>query len=378
MNRLSVRLVLSHVLVAVLGGLTTFLVVRLLTPELFDRMMGGGGPMSGRGGGGSLRSQVADAVTQALLVGTVVGVAAATVFGAVAAQRLVRPLRRLGDATREIAAGHYDVHAARPHEHELALLADDVNTLGRALAETESRRVRLLGELAHEMRTPLTVIDGSVEGMIDGILPATPERLGVVSDEVRRLRRLSDDLSALSRAEEGRLGLVLAVVDLREVVSGAVERLRPQVEDAGVALTVQVPPGGVSVLIDSDRVAQVVSNLVGNAVRATPAGGRIVVEVALEGGAGVDGGGSAVVTVTDTGEGLAAQDLERVFERFYRVPDRRRSSAEGGSGIGLTIARDILRAHGGTLDARSPGRGGGATFTARLPVARGAQPSVSV
>ena len=377
MNRLSVRLVLSHVLVAVLGGLTTFLVVRLLTPELFDRMMGGGGPMPGRGGGGSLRSQVADAVTRALLVGTVVGLAAATVFGAVAAQRLVRPLRRLGEATREIANGHYDVQAARPQEHELALLADDVNTLGQALAETESRRVRLLGELAHEMRTPLTVIDGSVEGMLDGILPATPERLGVVSDEVRRLRRLSDDLSALSRAEEGRLGLVLAVTDLREVVSGAVERLRPQVEDADVALTVQLPPGAVSVVIDADRMAQVVRNLVGNALRATPAGGRIEVEVALRGSSGAGGEASAVVTVTDTGEGLAPEDLERVFERFYRAPERPRS-AEGGSGIGLTIARGIVRAHGGTLDARSPGRGGGATFTARLPVAQGAQPSVSV
>lgn len=377
MNRLSVRLVLSHVLVAVLGGLTTFLVVRLLTPELFDRMMGGGGPMPGRGGGGSLRSQVADAVTRALLVGTVVGLVAATVFGAVAAQRLVRPLRRLGEATREIANGHYDVQAARPQEHELALLADDVNTLGQALAETESRRVRLLGELAHEMRTPLTVIDGSVEGMLDGILPATPERLGVVSDEVRRLRRLSDDLSALSRAEEGRLGLVLAVTDLREVVSGAVERLRPQVEDADVALTVQLPPGAVSVLIDADRMAQVVRNLVGNALRATPAGGRIEVEVALQASSGVGGEASAVVTVTDTGEGLAPEDLERVFERFYRAPERPRS-AEGGSGIGLTIARGIVRAHGGTLVARSPGRGGGATFTARLPVAQGAQPSVSV
>ncbi|GAA4399331.1 ATP-binding protein [Fodinibacter luteus] len=370
MNRLAVRLVLSHVLVAVLGGLTTFLVVRALTPELFDRMMGQG-PMMGRGGGGSLRGQVADAVTQALLVGTVVGVAAATGFGVLAAGRLVRPLRRLGEATREIAAGRYDVHAVRPQEHELAVLADDVNTLGAALAETEARRVRLLGEVAHEMRTPLTVIDGSVEGMIDGILPATPERLGVVSDEVRRLRRLSDDLSTLSRTEEGRLGLVPVPADLREVVSGAVERLRPQVEDAGLALGVRMPPQPVVVVVDPDRVAQVVRNLVGNAVRATPAGGRIDVEVAV-------GPRSATVAVRDTGEGLAPEDLERVFERFYRVPDRRRDVADTGSGIGLTIARGILRAHGGSLDARSPGRGGGATFTARLPLGEGAQSSVSV
>ena len=372
MNRLAARLVLSHVLVAVLGGLATFLVVRTLTPALFDQMMGGQGPMMGQGNGGALRGQVADAVTQALVIGVLIGIAAATVFGIFAAQRLVRPLRQLGDTTREIAAGNYDVHVARPQEHELALLADDVNTLGRTLAETESRRVRLLGELAHEMRTPLTVIEGSVEGMIDGVLPVGPERLGLVSDEVRRLRRLSDDLSSLSRAEEGRLGLRLAAADLRTVVTSAAERLRPQADDAGVELLIRMPVTPVAVAVDSDRFAQVVTNLVGNALRATDAGGRIEVEVSTD-------GETASVTVADNGEGLAPEDLERVFERFYRVPDRRRGGADTGSGIGLTIARGIVQAHGGTLDARSPGRGRGATFTARLPLAREAQPaSVSV
>ncbi|QIM20134.1 HAMP domain-containing histidine kinase [Phycicoccus sp. HDW14] len=361
MNRLAVRLVLSHVLVAVLGGLATFLVVRTLTPALFDRMMGGQGSMMGQGRGGTLRGQVADAVTQALLVGVLVGVVAATAFGAVAARRLVRPLRQLSDTTREIAAGRYDVHVGRPREDELALLADDVNTLGRTLAETESRRVRLLGEVAHEMRTPLTVIEGSVEGMIDGVLAVGPERLGLVSDEVRRLRRLSDDLSALSRSEEGRLGMVLAPADLRTVVATAAERLRPQAEDAGVALGVGVPDDPVVVAVDGDRLGQVVTNLVGNALRATGSGGRIDVEVS-------SAGSTASVTVTDTGEGLAPEDVERVFERFVRVPERRRSGTDTGSGIGLTIARGIVAAHGGTLDARSPGRGRGATFTARLPL----------
>ena len=370
MNRLGVRLVLSHLLVAVLGGAATFLVVRALAPAILDRSMGMNGPMAGQRTGGALRLQLVDAVTQALVIGSVVGVVSATVFGVFAAQRLVRPLRTLGEATREIAAGHYDVRAEPPRERELALLAEDVNTLGRALAQTEQRRVRLLGELAHEMRTPLTVIDGSVEGMIDGVLPPSPERLGVVSEEVRRLRRLSDDLSALSRTEEGRLGMVPAPADLREVVSRAAERLRPQVEDAGLALHLEVPRGVVSVLVDADRIAQVVTNLVGNAVRATRPGGRIDVVVAAE-------GDTASVAVSDTGEGLAADDLERVFERFYRVPDRRRDSGDGGSGIGLTISRGIVRAHGGSLEARSAGRGSGATFTVRLPLAREGQSSVS-
>ncbi len=370
MNRLGVRLVLSHLLVAVLGGAATFLVVRTLAPAILDRSMRMNGPMAGQRSGGTLRLQLVDAVTQALVIGSVVGLVSATVFGVFAAQRLVRPLRRLGETTREIAAGNYDVRAEPPREHELALLADDVNTLGRALAQTEQRRVRLLGELAHEMRTPLTVIDGSVEGMIDGVLPASPERLGVVSEEVRRLRRLSDDLSTLSRTEEGRLGMVLGPADLREVVSRAVERLRPQVEDAGLGVHVALPPDAVPVRVDADRMAQVVTNLVGNAVRATRPGGRIEVAV-------VGGEGAASVAVSDTGEGLTAEDLERVFERFYRVPDRRRASGDGGSGIGLTISRGIVRAHGGSLEARSAGRGSGATFTVRLPLARVGQSSVS-
>jgi signal transduction histidine kinase len=360
-NRLTVRLVVSHLLVALLGGAATFLVVRVLTPAIFDREMGMyGRPMQGQNVQGSLRTQVADAVTQALWFGLLVGVLAAAAVGIFAAGRLVRPLARLSETTRQIAAGRYDVHVDRPHEAELAALADDVNTLGAALADTEARRTRLLGEVAHEMRTPLTVIDGYVEGMIDGVLPTTPEDLGKVSDEVRRLRRLSDDLSALSRAEEGRLALDLHVVDLTDVVTGAAERLRPQAEDAGLRLTVSSPDGPLPVLADGDRLAQVVTNLVGNAVRATPHGGAVDVSVTAD-------ATSRWVSVSDTGEGISAPDLERVFERFYRVSGRRGELERAGSGIGLTIARGIVRAHGGELTADSEGPGRGARFTATLP-----------
>ncbi len=369
MNRLSVRLVLSHLLVALLGGAATFLVARLLTPVIFDRQMGmsGNGAMmgpNGPAGQGLLRTQVADSVTQALWFGLLVGVLAAAAFGVLAAARLVRPLGRLSETTREIAAGRYDVHVDRPQETELAALADDVNTLGRALADTEARRTRLLGELAHEMRTPLTVIDGYVEGMIDGVLPTTAEDLGKVSDEVRRLRRLSDDLSALSRAEEGRLALVPRPTDLGAVVRAAAERLRPQAEDAGLRLAVDVPDAPVPVDADPDRLAQVVTNLVGNAVRATPEGGAVTVVVGAA-------AGGRWVTVSDTGEGLAGEDLERIFERFYRVPGRRGGAEGSGSGIGLTIARGIARAHGGDLVARSEGPGRGARFTLSLPAPAG-------
>jgi histidine kinase len=368
LNRLSVRLVVSHLLVAILGALATFLIVRQLAPALFDetlrRAQGGGprGPGQGAGQNAGLREQFATAVDQALLIGALVGAAVAAVFGIVAAWRLIRPLGRLRSATHRIAAGNYDTTVVVPREAELADLANDVNGLGRTLAETEARRLRLLGEVAHEMRTPLTVIDGYVEGMIDKVLPMDTESLGHVGEESRRLRRLADDLSALSRAEEGRLQLAPARVDLRQVVTSAAERLRPQIQDAGLTLQVEAGPRPLMVDADADRIGQVVTNLVGNAIRATPEGGSVVVSCA--------GAGSWVdIAVTDTGVGLAPADLPRVFERFYRVRARTNPANDSGTGIGLTISRGIVRAHGGELTAASEGLDKGATFTARVPLA---------
>lgn len=198
------------------------------------------------------------------------------------------------------------------------------------------------------MRTPLTVIDATVEGMIDGVLPRDVTGLHRLSAETRRLRRLADDLSALSRAEEGRLDLRPVDADVAAVVATAAERLRAQADDAGIDLVITAP-GPRTARVDPDRIAQVVTNLVGNALRATPSGGHVRVEVTD----GVDG---VTVEVSDDGMGLAAQDLERVFERFYRAHSSAspaRLSGETGSGIGLTISRRIVEAHGGSLTAAS-------------------------
>jgi histidine kinase len=207
------------------------------------------------------------------------------------------------------------------------------------------------------MRTPLTVIDGYVEGIIDGIFDSS--ELGRIEPEVRRLRRLADDLSTLSRAEEDRLDLQYAEFDLSGLVEHVAARMRPQFDDTGLALTVRLPSGRISVRADPDRITQVLTNLLGNALIATDSG-AVTIDVAARSDA-------AVISVTDTGEGLAAGDLERIFERFYRVPARRRVDQDPGSGIGLTISRGIARAHGGELSASSPGRGHGATFTLQLP-----------
>ena len=393
MNRLGVRLVVSHLIVAFLGASVTYLMVRQLAPALFSESLRTGGgtsvpPRSGPQGTLGLHASFAAAVDTAVLWGSAVGAAAAAGAGCLAAYRLLEPLRRLRHATRQMAQGRYGERIPLPRERELADLVRDVNRLGQELASTEQTRVHLLGEVAHEMRTPLTVIDGYVEGMIDGVIPTGRAELRQVSGEVRRLRRLTEDLAALSRAEENSMDLQRTALDLRGVVLGQVERLGGQATAAGLGLTVDCADHPVPVVADAERIAQVVANLVGNAIRATEPGGRIAVSVGHEEGGRMEGGrmeggrleggregGTAWIRVTDTGEGLRPQDLAPIFERFYRVEGRRRGPTETGTGIGLTIARGIMRGHDGDLVAYSPGPGHGSTFTATLPLAAPPEPS---
>jgi histidine kinase len=362
MNRLSVRLFVSHLAVAVIGAVTTYAVVRLLAPTLFDSGMRMMGPRAG-GQAGELRSTFVSAVNTSLVIGLILSAVVAAIAAAVAAHRMLSPLRAVRAATRRLAEGHYDEQVAAPRELELAELVHDVNDLAGRLGDTEERRVHLISDVAHELRTPLTVVDGYVEGMLDGVFPPSAETLQRVTTELHRMRRLADDLSALSRTEENLLDLRTQVIDLAPLVDQSAERMRPQFDEAGVQLTVTGPLAQVWVSGDPDRLAQVVTNLLGNALRATGPGGSVDVRTRQQ-------GGLAEVQVIDDGEGLAREDLQRVFERFYRVRNRR-GDHSGGSGIGLTIARGIVRAHGGDITAASAGPATGATFTVTLPALPG-------
>ena len=359
--RLPLRLFISYVAVAVVGAVVAYLTVRLLAPSLFDHrvgMMNGAHMGMATTSGADVHAAFVSALNTALIIGVLASVAAAAVIAAFVTQRLLRPLNAVRDATRQIAAGRYHGTVPLPAEPELAALAADVNTLAHALADTESRRTRLLGEVAHEMRTPLTALDGYVEGLIDGVFPAEPDTFASLSEELRRLHRLADDLSSLSRAEEQRLDLHPVDTDLADLTRRAVNRLAPQFDDAHVALIINADQA-LPVHVDPDRITQVLTNLLGNALLATPAGGSVTVTAHRAGSRGE-------VTVTDTGVGLARADLDRVFERFYRAPGQARRSA--GSGIGLTIARGIARGHHGDVTASSAGRGQGASFTLALPI----------
>jgi len=355
-RRLDVRLFASYALVALVVFAALALTVRLVAPARFsDDFKAVSGAEADEG---ESHDVLVSSLESSLLLALVASLGAAAVVSVVVARRILRPVQHVRDATRRLAAGHYDERVAEPGELELAELARDVNRLAVDLETTERRRARLVSEVAHEMRTPLTTIEGYVEGILDGVFQPDEGVLVAVGEEAARLQRLASDLAELSRAEEGALALQLSDADLGELVDASVERLRPQFEEKGVALTV-MPSAALPVRVDPDRIAQVLTNLLGNALTYTPSAGHVEVASRRRGDV-------AEVTVVDSGIGLAADDLPFVFDRFYRVHGPERPA--GGSGIGLTIARGIAHAHHGDVTAVSPGPGAGSTFTLTLPL----------
>ncbi len=377
MMRLRSRLLVTHLLVAVMGAAASVVVVVWQAPQVFDRGIGGqgmyqganqgqgpgSGPASGPGSGpgqelsaAGIHTAFLDALRQALLVGSLVALLVAVVAAWFVAIRLARPLEEVRQVTRRISEGDYDQRIAVPRETELAALVEDVNGLAQRLGEVESERVRLLGEVAHEMRTPLTVLTGRVEGLQDGVFSADVELLAGLRAELQRLQRLADDLRTLSRVEERRLVLELEPVDLAGLARRSVDRFATGQAAEGVSMSV-FAPDPVVVQGDAQRLGQVLDNLLSNALRAVR--GKGAVEVRVE-----RAHHSAIVTVTDDGAGISSSELGRIFERFYRSADAR---PQEGTGVGLTVSRGIAEAHGGTLAAESEGPGRGARLILTIP-----------
>ncbi len=303
----------------------------------------------------SFRSAVGQALLAAGLAAAVVGLGTSALL----LRQILRPLREIATSSRRIAEGRYDERVATPASDELATVAASFNAMAASLEQIEQQRVALIGNVAHELRTPLTGIEGYLEGLIDGVFAPEPETFGEMQHEVRRLRRLVEDLQTLSNVEAGQVQLHLADVDLEAVAQRVLGQLRPQATTSRLGVELMEGATPLVAWADPDRVAQILLNLVGNAVRYAPEGGSVTVRLG--------GDGRRVwVAVVDTGFGIAAEDLPLIFERFYRV-DRSRARASGGSGIGLTIARHLAWAMGGDLAAASSGPGKGSTFTLTLP-----------
>jgi histidine kinase len=298
------------------------------------------------------------ALTGALVAATVIGLLIALVLGILFSRRLLKAFNSIKDGASRLANGQYDTRVAAPKEIELADLAESVNTLADSLQRTEQTRARLVSDLAHEIRNPLSTIEGYMEGLIDGVLPPDRQTYEAVAGEAHRLKKLTRDLSVLSKAQEGALDYAMEDADLAEIATGVVDTLRPQYEINEVKLDAVIP-GPLSVHVDKDRIAQTLTNLLGNALAHTPPGGAVKV-------AGTAAAGRCRIAITDSGEGIRQTQLGLIFDRFTRL-----DSSQSGTGIGLNIARTLARAHGGDIAASSPGPGLGSTFELSLPMRDG-------
>jgi signal transduction histidine kinase len=345
------RLLLSYGVV-VLVDVAVFVSTGLyMSPSRLD------GTPRDRGYQDALFANQLEAVVIAALISLIVG----AVTAALLPRLLLDPLRQLRRSTRSLMEGRYTDSVPEPRVPELSDLVHDVNVLAARLADLEVRRARLVSDVAHELRNPLTIIDGQLAGVEDGVYPLDSGLIASVREELDRLRRLTEDLSGLSRAEESAYELHCARTDLAALSADVTSRLCPQFTHVGIELRHRA--GGPAYAdVDPHRITQILTNLLRNALAATPPGGSVTVTTS-------HAGHTATVEVTDTGRGIAPADLERIFERFERVPGsgEQHDPDRAGSGIGLTIARSLARAHGGELTATSGGTGRGATMTLALP-----------
>ncbi|OGF57048.1 MAG: hypothetical protein A2Z21_10290 [Candidatus Fraserbacteria bacterium RBG_16_55_9] len=299
-------------------------------------------------------------ISRSILIASLIAALGALFVGALLMRQLTQPLRRLARATEQIASGNSGPtpRLPVPSRDELGQLSAAFNRMAERLERSEHLRRQMTADIAHELRTPLTVIQGNLQALLDGVLNPTPEAIASLHEETQLLNRIVNDLRDLSLAEAGELRLHRQPTDLRELVQRVVAAFQSSMKSKALKLVLEVPEVPLQLETDPERIAQVLFNLLSNAQRHTPQSGRITVRVWRQ-------TEEVLVSVSDTGPGIAPQDLPYVFERFWRE-DKSRTRASGGSGLGLAIAKQFIEAHGGQIGVEnSPGQG--ATFTFRLP-----------
>lgn len=304
----------------------------------------------------SLEARLQQNLLIAGLIATGLGVLVALVF----ARRMARPIEAISAAASSLAQGKLSVRIPAPRgEDEIARLARNFNRMAEALEKLEAERRAMIADIAHELRTPLTVMQGRLEAIQDGVVPLEMGEIDRLHQQARLLSRLVEDLRTLSLADAGRLNLALQPLNLAELARRMAAAFGAALETKQVALELRLPEGPVPVRADPDRLAQVIGNLLTNALEHTPAGGRIALEVAKD-------TTHAHLRVLDSGPGIPAEALNKVFDRFYRA-EASRSRATGGSGLGLSIVKALVELHKGTVAAHNRPEGG-ALFEVRLPL----------
>ena len=368
------KLMLAFTLVVAIGlGAVVILANQITSRELHQFMMGSNGQgmmgpgqsMMGASGPDFLQQTVIDRVNGAVVIGGLLALAAAIIVGYFVFRSITRPIEQLTAAAHQLAQGDLgtrvtvDDRPARLGPDEISELGAAFNTMADHLQEADQIQRDMTADIAHELRTPLAVMRGILEAMHDGVYPLDVEHLDPVLNQVKLLSRLVDDLRTLALAEAGHMPLVKRPTDLRALIENTLTSFEAQAAIQQVVLK----SGGASSLptidLDPDRIQQAIGILISNALRYTPPHGSITIATQAE-------KDNVLIEVSDTGSGIAPEDLSRVFERFYRA-DKSRARESGGSGLGLAIAKSIVEAHGGTLLVTSE-LDKGTTLLMKLPV----------
>jgi signal transduction histidine kinase len=372
-KHLSWKIFITYLVVILVGGLILVVTLNLSIGSTVNRHIMRMGPFiiemqdgpRGMGLGENFRLAMNDALVYAALAAFAAGGLASLLLS----RRLMAPVKSMMQASQQIAEGDYSrrvptsSRSTASSQDELDQLAHSFNRMAERLEQVEQRRLQLIADVSHELRTPLTAIKGSMEGLIDGVLPADRSTYDSVYREADRLQRLVEDLHEVSRVESGGFKLNLKPVDISAVVKTALKRLQPSFKNKKISLESDIAENLPKVQADEDRLQQVMTNLLGNALHFTPAKGRVKVSAARV-------KNELVISVADNGTGIKTQDLEHIFERFYRGDKSRSRQEGGGSGIGLTIAKSLVNAHGGRIWVESEGEGRGSAFHFALPMSQ--------
>ncbi len=370
-SRLGLKLFLTYLIVLLVGVSVIWVTTKITAPRAYARhlafmeqQMGmGQGQGQGQGQGRGMMADFYENFQASFNEALMIAVLAATVVAVLVSWFLTRsitsPVRAMMSASQRIAEGHYDERVEARGSDELAQLAARFNQMALQLEQVENKRRQLIGDVTHELRTPLTSIKGYMEGLVDGVLPATPETYDQIHNEASRLARLVDDLQELSRVEANAFSLDIHPTDLSSLVGTILKRLSPQATTKRITLRSNLPANLQHVLADEDRITQVLTNLAANALQYTPEDGSVTISA-------IQKDDEVIVSVKDSGIGIPPEHLKNLFTRFYRVDKSRSRNAGGGSGIGLTIARHLVEAHGGRIWVESEGEGKGSTFSFSL------------
>ena len=358
------RLLLAQALVLVAGAMTSWLVASAVGPGIFRDHLQRAGVAQTPAEATHVEEAFASALIVSLLVALLASVLMALAVTWYFTRRVQRSITAVADSASEIATGRFSSRVPSPGlGGEFDQLAATFNQLAERLDTVEITRRRMLADLAHEMRTPLATLDAHLEALEDGVRDLDEPTLAVLRSSTQRLGRLAQDINAVSRAEESKLEINLVPTDPRDLVEAASRAAHDRYRAKGVGLVEDVAADA-TVSVDAERMGQVLGNLLDNALRHTPRGGAVTLGCHVIDDTWVE------FLVRDSGEGIEPEHLTHVFDRFYRA-DTARNRQQGGSGIGLTITRALVEAHGGSISAASPGRGRGATFTVRLPALAG-------